>query len=474
MPERIVEATAYGVVPDDDGDDAIALDRAITAASAGAIVRLPRGRLVCSRPLLIPHPRVHLRGAGSGSTTLAFTTPLRAALGERGPAWSFRGGLVWFTRHEPSARPADDGRHPLHRVLVLDDVDRELPLAAGATQVPLRTRHAEGIRPAAGPGSWIPVEVVFEGGTALADRILGAPGYEWSEVGWMDRGRWRFAIPNEARLAADRRGLELRKPLRLGSSGPGTSISIDALPSPLLGCGIEGVTLAMPEHAVALHLQDAGWNGIMMEEVGQGLIRDVHVVNADNGIILERCWNVTIEQVELRGQPNHHAVSYRASHDILMRRFRILSRSMHGLSAQDLSSGNVWCDGEMHGGTFDSHRGMPFQSVRTRIRLVDPTGLPGGDAVAGPFQGRGMVHWDIEVQTSGLKPRQIARAMPWIAQPAAMPHGVIAGIRGIGVHSATRAWAMPFLAPDQRALVINAAVLPPLPNIPPSSDPELP
>jgi hypothetical protein len=107
-------------------------------------------------------------------------------------------------------------------------------------------------------------------------------------------------------------------------------------------------------------------------------------------------------------------------HDNLFANFRIESQPHHGLNTEGTSSGNVWRKGEMKFGTFDSHCMMSFDSVRTDI-TVNNTGGPGGAKDHGPFVGRRMTDWNIRI-TNGKG--------EWIAQPAILPMGTIAGIQG--------------------------------------------
>ena len=110
---------------------------------------------------------------------------------------------------------------------------------------------------------------------------------------------------------------------------------------------------------------------------------------------------------------------------------------MHGISVQDFASGNVFRSGIMEHGTFDSHRGLPFDTVRTDI-VIHNDGNPGGAGDAGPHCGRGMVHWNIRIVggRSAKKPEQWGR---WVNDPALHPHGVLAGVVGAPIYVSERA-----------------------------------
>jgi hypothetical protein len=68
-------ATDFGAVANDSGDDTAALEAAIAAAAAvpgGGVVTLPAGTFILTRPVLIRHSNIVLRGAGKTSTKIEF------------------------------------------------------------------------------------------------------------------------------------------------------------------------------------------------------------------------------------------------------------------------------------------------------------------------------------------------------------------------------------------------------------------
>jgi hypothetical protein len=51
----------------------------------------------------------------------------------------------------------------------------------------------------------------------------------------------------------------------------------------------------------------------------------------------------------------------------------------------------------MHTGTFDSHRQLPFENLRTAITLTNKDAVPGGALDGGPYFGARTVNWGINV-----------------------------------------------------------------------------
>jgi hypothetical protein len=189
-------------------------------------------------------------------------------------------------------------------------------------------------------------------------------------------------------------------------------------------------SIEMPKHRWRGHLKDAGYSGIFIRAGYECLVQGVSMSHADNGVILEKTCNTTIRDLRLRGGGMHHGVSFRnGSHDNLVRRFTFDCEGMiHGISSQDLASGNVWADGVMEVGTIDSHGGLPFDSIRTDIALR-PTGWPGGTRDSGPRQGRRMVNWNIRV----LPRKKMKRgSLMMLVGKRFFPAGALVGINADG------------------------------------------
>ncbi|KAB2890927.1 MAG: glycosyltransferase [Desulfobulbaceae bacterium] len=67
----VLIAREHGVVPDDGRDDGAAINRLITGAADGTVIRLPSGRLDIAVPIVISRSHITLQGQGRESTVLA-------------------------------------------------------------------------------------------------------------------------------------------------------------------------------------------------------------------------------------------------------------------------------------------------------------------------------------------------------------------------------------------------------------------
>lgn len=192
--------------------------------------------------------------------------------------------------------------------------------------------------------------------------------------------------------------------------------------------GISNLSLVMKDHREFIHHHDLGYNGIFMQRTFNGWINNVKIHNADNSIVLESTKNVTVSNIRLRGtEKRHHGFYFRYNvHDCLLSGFHVSESGNEALSIAYRSSGNVFRDGTLIHGCFDSHRGMPFDHVRTNIHFVHNDGNAGGGSTAGPRNGARVVHWNISVESAQAKQ---------VYQPLQHSSSILAGIQGIEIDS---------------------------------------
>lgn len=424
-PAVVANVKDYGAKGDGKSDDWDAFHAAIEAAktAGGGAILIPAGEYRLSKIVVLNASNLVLRGEGSGKTILQFTRPL-AEVGpekvgnwkasEGSPTCSWYGGLIWAEPGQPMLRPRDVE-------INIQPLAEAVPLAADAKQgdfeLHVSETDAEKLQPLVGRV----VPIAWTGGRELAMRIAGnsiMEQFDWSSYRELYDGSMTWIWANQIERI-DGTKVTFKKPLRLDATVGNVHIGTT---SPFISeIGIEGITIQFPLTEYAGHHREEGYNGLMLRSVVHGWVRDLEVVNADNGVILGGSSNCTVTDFKLSGRRNHHGTVMRfLSHDNLIQSFRIESQPIHGINTEGLSSGNVWRDGVMLYGTFDYHRMMSFDSVRTNI-TVNNTGGSGGNGTHGPGVGRRICHWNIRV-TNG-KPNSIA-------VPALFPNGALVGIQG--------------------------------------------
>ncbi len=425
-PAVVADVRKEGAKGDGKADDTAAFKSAIAKASKGGAVLVPAGEYKLTDLLALSQPGIVLRGEGAEKSVLLFEKPVGQLLpfmtGSR-PSWY--GGLIWIEPGEPK-EPKDAEAAPTQLPVTA-------PAKMGDFQVELAAADAAKLQPLIGQM----VQMTWQGDKSLAMHIAGHPSmesYDWNSWAMMSDGKLTWHWANEITGVQGTR-VTFKKPLRLDIR-PEWKVSVNIGREYLSNCGVEKLTIRFPETKKAAHLKDPGYNGIMLRNAAHCWVRDVTVTNTDNAIVFGgEDINCTVTGLRITGRPNHHGTMMRAmSHDNVIEHFKIESKPHHGINTEGVSSGNVWRAGEMADGTFDSHCMMSFDSVRTAIK-VNNTGGPGGAGDHGPFVGRRMVSWNIEI-TNGKG--------EWIAQPAIFPSGAIVGVRGAPLElKADDLWHMP-------------------------------
>lgn len=438
-PPVVADVRAFGARGDGRSDDWKAFEAAQrqAAEAGGGAVLVPPGTYRLGAPLHLRFDGVVLRGAGRAASVLEFERPLADVLGEltldRRSQWSWAGGQVWIG-------PADTfaaGRRPAladSPLMQAWEAWRPGPSLARVTAAaPVGARELEVDAPQAlRPGALVLLSWDNPVDASLLQHVAGHPAfqaYPWPSARWilpphLPRLLWPVRIES-----VSGRRVRLTQPLRLEARAQWDLRFLQPGPS-LRGAGIEHVTLrlrAPPRHA---HLENRGHNGIYVNRAYDCFVRDVDVVDAENGVILAAAKNVTVSGVRLLGPAEqHHSLACRvSSHDCLFEDFVVdgPQRVRHGINTEWLSSGNVWRRGRLARGTFDSHRGLSFDSLRTDIELSNDEGSsPGGAPPAGPFLGKRMVHWNVRIVGSD---REDPGA--YVNQPNALPLGALVGVQG--------------------------------------------
>jgi hypothetical protein len=419
-PGNVIDATSRGIQPDQPGDVSGQLQSVLDelGASGGGVLRLSEGRYVLDRPLFIHDSNVVLRGAGKDKTTLFFTKPLADTV-RPGTFWSWTGGQVYFTSRERLASASGEqfiAGAPLATVA-------PAPRGADIVNVDSTSQITS--------GAMLLLEIQDTAGHPLVQQVggnvAGAATYDWSTAPQLNHATWSWPVvctvvsPTEVRL---------EQPLRLAISAD-TTARLRPLGPTLHDSGAEGFTIENQLLTQTVHNQNPGSNGVCFQAAYDCWASDIRVLNADVAYSMTAAKSCTLTNVSAGGRAMHHFTVCRAgSHDNLIQDFHLEDFTVplvegaytHGISVENMCSGNVWRRGQMDIGTFDSHRAMPFENLRTDITLVNKVGVPGGAFNAGPCYGTRFVHWGIHVTTDN----NLCMGITDVA-----PRSLTAGITGI-------------------------------------------
>lgn len=283
--------------------------------------------------------------------------------------------------------------------------------------------------------------------------------YNWDaatklSVAEMPRYRW----PVQIKEVKDNE-VVLQQPLRFDALADSLDADLKTVGSYIGEVGVEDLTVEnRGAKANRTHLTDKGYNGIYFNRVFNGWAKNVKIHNVENGLLSSSVKNITATDIEITGNVMiHHASTFRFfTTEMLFENFKITADVDHGISTEWFSSGNVWSNGVMDHGTFDSHRVMPFDFIRTQI-TINNDGRAGGAADAGPRNGKRLVHWNVisPTGTNVLKPGLISMGALVRIQGTDMASGspdMVSGDKGVIIADTGKETTGPNLYESQLAL----------------------
>jgi hypothetical protein len=485
-PPVVADVTDFGAVGDGTFDCTSAFRAALEAAhvAGGGAVFAPAGTYRITGLLHLKYNNVVLRGAGRDVTTLDFPSSLQTLLGNFSDSgsttsrWWWSGGFLWMgptdtfhgngTVNDPS--PAvNQGWEYWRTGPALATVTANA--AVGDTV--LTVNSTAGLSPGMHVAmTWAnPADASFlrhvygHNGTAAT-----IPGGVVGDCTWILPTQYsRFQWPVEI-AAISGNTVTLRQPLRVEAR---TSWAVEISdPGPVVvGAGIEHLRILGHANMTHTHLVtngalSGGWNAVYLNRTRDCWVRNVTLSGIEEGVILSAAKNTSVLDVLLDGpQQHHHSLACRVnSHDNLFARFRVDGpiRVRHGVNTEWFSSGNVWSKGFQRVGTFDTHRALSFDSIRTECTVANDTGsTPGGDAKAGPYIGKRVVHWNVLESYDGSGGFS-SRNGDDVYEPRQFSMGAMVGIRGVS-ENITEGEVMP--AGDKGTVVADHGVIPALPNL---------
>ncbi|MGS2618717.1 glycosyl hydrolase family 28-related protein [Micromonospora sp. LZ34] len=440
-PPVIGTVTDFGARPDGT-DSTAAFNAAVRQAGerGGGVVFVPPGTYTLSGPVWMHWSGVVLRGASRDSTVLHFTRPLddgyRPSRQSNGNSrWSWTGGQIWFVSAERRAQcEAEDYAGTEGRLL--GDVLAEVG-AASRGQRTLVVSDTGRLK----PGDMVVLECENPPDASLLKHLAGdIPGtrdYDWprrapqlvtgSGGQYVQYATLQWPVRVEATLGE--RLVMLTQPLKYDLR-PGWPARLRDIGPAVHDAGVERLTVRNELIPQTAHNKHPGSNGVCFQAVHDCWARNVRVENCDLGFGLTSAKSVTITDVVVGGRAAHHSFACRMqSNDNLIENFEIERFTVavpsdavhHGLNVEGLSSGNVYRRGRMAEGTFDTHRALPFENVRTDI-TVENNGRVGGSSASGPLFGARTAHWNVRITND----RSYAIAISDVA-----PCSATVGVQGV-------------------------------------------
>jgi uncharacterized repeat protein (TIGR02543 family) len=512
----VVDITDFGGVGDGETHNDVALRHAIDAAwlQGGGAVYLPAGEYAFDQFILLHRSGVVLRGAGPGETILRFNRPLLQVIGMTGigtQEWNWTGGLLWigprdyfrfnalpgylrFGHERRSGRPVEFDEDPDSEWEAAWEnwsTLGEAGILASVTSTHDRGTHTVTVDDASGlkAGDFVMMSWVNPRDThALWHEMVQHEAFEGTNLfnAWLSTAipHWEWPVEikavsgNEVTLAQSTRvSIQPEYNVTFKMIGPdGWQDRVyggrwQALSPYVEKAGVEDLTLLMANTRETYGYNDGdGWNGLFFNRAYNSWARNVEILNAEAPIHVSSAKNITITDIDIYSpfQAKYISTARVHTHDVLFENIRVTNSGhvSNGINSEWMSAGNVWTRLDMEKGTFDSHRMMSFDYVRTDLVLDNPAAArPGGASQAGPHTGRRAVHWNITVRDSDRTPE---RRGEWVYDPEQYTYGAQIGIQGADPlfrsdPSTPSIWAMP--AGDKNMRIGDDGVVPAIPNL---------
>lgn len=437
-----VRNAPYHAVGDGVADDTLAIRNAIAAVgTGGGVVYFPTGTYNCSGVLFVHKNNTILRGEDRDRTILRFTKSLNTgyATNSSGTSsvWSWTGGMIMFCPQSKNTYLPG----PTNITGAWSDswtVGSQITTVTGS-----HPRGSRTITVSSGAGltagQFVLIRMNNATDLSTLEHLCGdetwAANYDWSTTnsgGVLPASRSVIDLPVEI-ASVSNTTVTLKQPLRMDLRAE-WSPKIRAAAAVIQECGIEYLTVRLArdyQYSDSLHNKEPGWNGPWFNNAIHCFLRGVTVIDPDMGIGISAGKNITLTdfRIDFSGANRryfHHGTTARATtHDCLWEDFTIAAQPRHGIHVESFSAGNVWSKGNLYYGTFDSHKALPYECLRTEI-VITNSGSAGGSSDAGPRMGARFVHWNVQVGTNRNH---------MIGEADIMPRGAIVGVRGCAINN---------------------------------------
>lgn len=389
-PAAVTDVKKFGAIGDGKTDDTAAFLQAIAATKRGAVL-IPDGRYLLTDTITIAKSGIVLRGAGTGRTVLVIPRSLEQIHGAKTTAegsksnWAFLGGFI-------EVRGKDAGRKLTDVTTRAERGDNRLVLKSTANIT---------------PGVW--VRLLMNDDPALGRHLHAG----LQDIAPTTQKEMKHLCDWVAQVTAVEGDIiELDRPLRLDVS-PEWQAEIWSWQPSVEEVGIESLSFEFAGVPKKKHLQEEGFNALYLYGVANCWIRDVEVIDADNGLTLVGCRFCTIESFEARAVKRtanvtgHHTLwATGKSQDNLFTRFKIATIYHHELTVEGCSSGNVFERGSGVSLALDHHSNAPYENLFTEIDAGAPDRfwICGGREDRGPHTAARTTLWNLSFSAKGKLP----------------------------------------------------------------------
>jgi hypothetical protein len=438
----VIEATAHGVVANDEKDDAKALLRAIAAADAikGKVtIRLPKGRIQIGEIIPIERSDLVLDGAGAGEdgTEFYFPRPLKIVDTSKRQdeireynieenkyqvepdqninflftEYSWAGGFIAIGPQD--SRPAsfkavyDKRDAVLTNALEGKQFGRQIKVA---NRKPLKVGQIIQLQwfANAGPDSPILKSIYGDINTWNAQQSDPKMKLVIGQRHW--ESQKRPTVSQSTRITAIKGNLvTIGDPLLHDIRGDQPAVFANW--RHLTNVGVQNIRFTFPMSPWFGHHLEQGYNAIYFTGVFDGWARNLVIENADSAILTDNAASLTIADIITKGEHRaHYSVHIGGVHNVLVKDVRVENPVIHPVTVNTRSTRSVYQRVKvLREPVIDQHSGSNHQNLFDDLTLhFFPNAdrsyqlwKSGGAGYWKPGHGLMNTQWNIKVHVEG-------------------------------------------------------------------------
>jgi hypothetical protein len=375
--EAVTNVLDYGAIPDDGVDDTNEIQAAIDATASGAVY-LPAGQYDIDGFLVINKSNIVLRGDGDDANGTILYSEYNATEKTGGYDYAFSTG-------------GDGYLIKIGQVAWANITD--ITAAAVRGQHTITVANATPFQPGMVVGIKMTDDQLYG---SLFDHLHNDQISGWdtgSPCSWGGpEGPWLFHI--ESKNGND---IILREPLRF-------DVRLEWNPQLQImnlveETGIEELRIKFKYITPPEHLTEPGYNGFQFNWAVDSWAKNVTIEDSDNGIGLERCGWIELQDITLTGRRGHHGISISQTNDSIFKNLTINTDGdeawIHGTTINHSACGNIIS--RLSGNNLlhlDFHRDNPFENLYTEV-LSEWDFESSGDICAGPHSAARSTFWNL-------------------------------------------------------------------------------
>ncbi len=430
IQQKIILATDYGVVANDNLDDSKALLKALKAANeiqGNVVLQLPAGKIILSDILYIERSNFVLRGSGSGKegTEIFCPRPLLYLKNQESLA-ELREYLITSDKRQvekennidlPFSQYAWSGgfiwtQVPEQRVkYYLDKYDTPQTILAKVSQGKrgenvFYVSEMNGLK----IGDVVELDIFNKDGEKgeLIETLYKKTNLKIGSSHWKQPSLPLVRQQVEI-VAISKNKVTIKTPLLVDIKPNYQAVLVEW--KHLSEVGIEHLRISFPEAPRVAHHVEPGFNGIFLTRIFNSWVNDITINNSDSGILTEEIANVTIKDIVTEGKNiAHYTVAMGGVHNILVENLKVYNKAIHPLSFNTFSTKNVYENCEIFTDPdLDQHAGANHQNLFDNIKVhfetntnnTYPLFAGGGASYWKPSHGAYSTFWNITVDVSG-------------------------------------------------------------------------